>query len=126
MSNFNSLTQVGRLTRDPEERSLPDGGFLCEFTVASNRGKGDREETLFMDWTAWGKAAETIVKFFEKGKPILVTGRLKTDRWEKDGQNRSKVCGTVSEFAFVGGKSEDQGDAPQPPKASADADPIPF
>lgn len=126
MSNFNSLTQVGRLTCDPVEKTVSGDLFLCEFTVASNRGKGDREETLFMDWTAWGKTAETIVKFFEKGKPILVTGRLRTEKWEKDGQKRSKIVGAVSEFAFVGGKPDDQGDAPQPPKASADADPIPF
>ena len=126
MSNFNDFTQLGRLTRDPEERTLPDGTFLCDFTVASNRKIGEREETLFMDWTAWGKTAETIVKFFQRGKPILVRGRLRTDKWEKDGQTRSKVCGNVGEFAFVSGKTDEQAEPAQAPKASADADPIPF
>lgn len=117
--NFNTIVQAGRLTRDPEERTIPDGTFLCEFTVASNRKIGDREETLFMDWTAWGKTAEAIVKWFSIGKPILVTGRMRTEQWEKDGVRKSKIRATVSEFAFVTSKNDDENEKVKAPTASS-------
>lgn len=118
MSNFSNLTQVGRLTADPIERQTKDGDLVCNFTVATNRKIGeDREETLFMDWSAFGKNAETIAKFFSKGKTILVSGNLRTEKWEKDGYTRSKVVGRVQTWAFIGPK----GDEAQPETMAATA-----
>ena len=97
---------MGHLTRDPQPGTLPSGAAVCEFGLAVNRnwkdGDGNaREEVLFMDCTAFGRTAETLGQYLKKGRPIHVEGRLKLDRWEQDGQPRSKVRVIVEQFRFV-------------------------
>lgn len=110
MAYFNKVVLMGNLTRDPETRELSSGTSVTDFSVALSRKykKGDEEveECSFVDCTAWAKTGETIAKFFTKGKPILVEGRLKQDRWEKDGEKRSKVGVVVETFSFVGSKAD--------------------
>ena len=76
---------------------------LASFTIAVD-DRGDY--TNFIDCTAWGKTAETIANHFAKGKQIGVSGRLRQDRWEKDGQKRSKVGVVVENFTFCGKKED--------------------
>ena len=92
MSNFNSVVLVGHLTRDPEIRNLESGKQLCRFSLAVNYyGAGDFKETLFIDVVAFGKTADTVGKYVKKGDPLLVSGRLKLNTWEKDGQKMSRI-----------------------------------
>lgn len=92
---------------DPQSGTLPNSGAaVCEFGLAVNRTWKDadgnaREEVLFIDCTAFGRQAETLGKYLGKGRPIHVEGRLKLDRWEQDGQQRSKVRVVVEPFRFV-------------------------
>ena len=88
----------GHLTRDPEIKVTPNGTSVCSFTVANTKkwkdGSGQpREDTIFLDVTAWGKTGETINRFFLKGDPIMVRGELKQDNWEdkQSGQKRRKI-----------------------------------
>lgn len=113
MANFNKVLLMGNLTRDPQLRYLPSQMAVAEFGLAVNRRwKGpqgeDREEVTFVDCTAWGKQAETINQYCQKGKGIFVEGRLKLDQWEdkQGGGKRSRLTVVVENFQFIGGPRE--------------------
>lgn len=101
--NLNQLALGGNLTRDPEMRMSPSGKPVTKFTIACNHSK---EEVSYFDCVAFGKMAELINDHFQKGKPIIVVGLLRQNRWEdrESGQSRSKVEVWVNGFHFVGGK----------------------
>lgn len=116
--NFNRVILGGNLTRDPELRYTPQGSPVCSFAMAvnrfwNNRQTGQRqEETSFIDFEAWGKVAELVAQHCKKGRPLLVEGRLKQDRWQdQGGQNRSKLKVVAEQIQFVGGKREQDGQA---------------
>jgi len=115
MPNINKLHLAGNLTRDPELRYTTNNTPVCNFGVASNRKRGEREETFFGECEAWGKTAEAIDKFFAKGRPIYVEGRLKTEQWEdkKDGSKRSKTRVIVEAFEFLDSKRDGDGEEPR-------------
>lgn len=114
--SLNKVFLMGNLTRDPETRFTANNQTVTKFGVACNRKWKSKdgqmqEEVTFVDCEAWGYTAENIGKYFCKGKPILVEGRLKLDQWDaKDGTKRSKLLVVVEEFSFVGGPKD--GDAP--------------
>lgn len=95
MTNFNRVIQLGNITRDIELRYTPSGTAVCEIGIAVNdRVKKNNEwieEASFFDWTLWGRTAEIADQYLKKGSSVLLEGRAKQDRWEQDGQNRSKV-----------------------------------
>ena len=105
---FNKVILMGNLTRDPETRQTPNGQSVTNFALAVNRTwKGQdgstQEQVSFIDCVAWGKTGEVIAQYIQKGRPILVSGRLDQRSWEQDGQKRSKVEVVVEDFNFVGG-----------------------
>ena len=111
MASFNQVILMGNLTRDPQLKFLPSQTAVAEFGIACNRkfstqSGEQREEVTFVDCTAFGKTAETINKFFTKGKPIFIDGRLKYDQWEdkQGGGKRSKLTVVVNNFQFIGGR----------------------
>lgn len=112
MASFNKVILMGNLTRDPETRVTTTGLTICKLVLAVNRvfstKDGERrEETTFVDIDAFGKQAEVITKYFRKGKPIMVEGRLKLDQWEaNDGQKRSKLGVVLENFQFIGGRDD--------------------
>jgi single-strand DNA-binding protein len=102
---------MGNVTRDPQLKELPSQSVAAEFGLAVNRkyrtaDGQEREETCFVDCTAFGKQAEVIEKYLEKGKPLFVQGRLKYDAWEdkQSGAKRSKLSVVVENFQFVGSR----------------------
>lgn len=105
---FNKVILMGNLTRDPETRQTPNGQSVTNFSLAVNRTwKGQdgstQEQVSFIDCVAWGKTGEVIAQYMQKGRPILVEGRLDQRSWEQDGNKRSKVEVIVDTFNFVGG-----------------------
>jgi single-strand DNA-binding protein len=100
---------LGNLTRDPQLSFLPSQTPVVEFGLATNRrwtgqDGSQREETCFVDCQMFGKRAEVINKFFKKGSPIFIEGRLKFDSWQsQDGTKRSKLRVFIENFEFVGG-----------------------
>lgn len=142
MANINNVIIGGNLTRDPEVRVTPKGTSVAQFTIGNNRkwrddGGQDREEVAFIDCEAWGKTAENIAKYFAKGRPIIVEGRLKQEQWEdkQTGQKRSRVKVSVGQFHFVGSRQSDgqparDDAAPSRPvqalNPSEDSDSVPF
>ena len=113
MANFNKVILAGNLTRDPQLSSLPSNTPVCEFGMAINRRwRGQdgqtREETCFVDLTAFGKQAETFKQYMTKGQAVLIEGRLKYDAWEgKDGTKRNKLRVVVDRFQFLGAPGAD-------------------
>jgi len=116
MANFNKVILAGNLTRDPQLRFLPSQTAVVDFGLAVNhkwrtpQGE-DREEVLFIDCSAFGKMAETINKYCQKGKPILVEGRLKFETWDdkESGGKRSKHKVIIDGFQFLGGRDSGSG-----------------
>src|SRR5687768_12998997 len=111
MASFNKVLLMGNLTRDPQLKYLPSQTPVVEFGLACNRkwrtpqGE-DREEVLFVDCAAFGKQAETLNTYCQKGKGLFIEGRLKYDSWEdkQGGGKRSKLSVVVENFQFVGGR----------------------
>jgi single-strand DNA-binding protein len=95
MSDLNYVFLIGRLTRDAELKHTAAGQAVCKFSLAVNerRKTGDRrkDEANFFDVVVWGRQGETLSPFLVKGTPVGVAGELRQDRWEQDGQNRSKI-----------------------------------
>jgi len=107
---------MGNLTRDPELRYTPKGTAVAKLGLAVNRSWRNAEgqqqdETTFVDVDAFGKQAETLGQYMQKGRPILIEGRLKLDQWEdkNTGQNRSKLGVILEKFSFVGGGNQNGG-----------------
>ena len=117
MANYNRVILAGNLTRDPQMSYLPSQTPVVEFGLAINRQwRGQdgqqRQETCFIDCTAFGRQAEVITQYMSKGRGLLVEGRLQFQTWEgKDGTRRSKHRVVVDNFQFLGGR---EGSAPGP------------
>ena len=107
MSDVNSVTISGRLTRDPELRQTKSGANVASFRLANNLAK----KTNFFDVSLWGRSAETINQYGGKGSWISVTGRLEQEEWEdRDGNKRTSYRITSENFNFMGGgKSDGEG-----------------
>ena len=112
MSSFNKVILLGNLTRDPELRVTASGLSICKLGLAVNRrfkakDGEQKEEVTFVDVDSFGRQAETISKYFSKGKPILVEGRLKLDQWaNQEGEKRSKMGVVLEQFQFVSGQGD--------------------
>ena len=114
MKDINQVTLVGRLTRDPELKYATSGTAILGFDIAVNRSvkKGDNwtDEASFFNCTLFGKQAEAVSKYMEKGKQVAVAGELTQDRWERDGQKHSRVKIICNSLQLLGGKSEGKQD----------------
>ncbi len=98
MPDVNKVMVAGRLTADPELRYLPSGTALVKLRLAVSRyfkGKdGERkEETMYIDATAWDKQAEYLGQRLRQGSAVLVEGALKQDSWDdkQTGQKRTRI-----------------------------------
>ncbi len=131
MANLNRVFLIGNLTRDPELKYTQSGLAVCEFGLAVNRkfrtNDQEREETLFVDITVFGRQAETANEYLAKGRPVFIEGRLKLDQWTSaEGQKRSKITVIGERFQFLGGRSDSQPSRePSAPPPKSDDD-IPF
>ncbi len=112
--SYNKVILLGRLTRDPELKYLPSGAAATRLGLAINHTYNDRqtgekkEEVCFVDADAFGRTAEVMNEYLQKGREVLVEGRLRFQTWETDdGQKRSKHSVFVDRFTFVGGRQED-------------------
>ena len=114
MSDINSVTIIGRLTRDAELKYTAQNQPVSKFSIAVNRSKknGDKweEEASFFDVNFWGLRAESMSKQLIKGKQVCISGELRQDRWQQDGQNRSRVYITAIDIQLFGGGQKQEPD----------------
>ena len=124
-SDVNVVVLIGRLTRDPELKSTNNGKHFCRFSLASNRQiynrdtQESRDEVGFFDCVAWGKSAEILHKYVQKGRRICVEGSLRWSSWEHEGKKLSKVEINVEGFQFLDSKPEGQSEPQGDPQAAA-------
>lgn len=94
---LNSVNIIGRLTADPELKKTQSGLSVCSFTIANGRKLHDgKEETSFVEIETWNGTAEFVEKYFEKGKPICISGRIKTRSYEDKNGNKRKAWAVVA------------------------------
>jgi single-strand DNA-binding protein len=113
MADINHVVLVGRLTRDAELKYTAGGQAVCKFSIAINRRKknGDQweDEPNYFDVVLWGRQGESLNQYLVKGKSVGVEGELRQDRWQQDGQNRSKVEIVANNIQLLGGSSGSSG-----------------
>lgn len=133
MNGLNSVTLGGNLTRDPELRYTQGGTAVLSMSVAVNESRKDgngewTDYPNYIDMTLFGKRAEGVSDYLSKGTYVAVTGRLRQNRWEKDGQKRSKVEVVVDNIHFqsAGQRNEQKTYAEQPEDAGVYDEDIPF
>jgi single-strand DNA-binding protein len=116
MTDINHVVLVGRVTRDcgAEQNSFGythNGTCFAKVSIAVNRSRKDEggnwvDDASFFDVTLWGKQAENLKPYLTKGKQIAVDGYLKQDRWQKDGQNFSRVTIVANQVQVLTPKTE--------------------
>lgn len=127
MSSFNKVILMGNLTRDPQVRRTPTTS-VAEIGLAVNRSWFDKasnsrkEEVTFVDVTLWGRQAEVAGEYLQKGKSVLIEGRLQLDQWEdkESGQKRSKLRVVCELMQMLGGKP----DGDRKPQQQTQGDPF--
>lgn len=140
MANLNRVTLIGNLTRDVEVKYTGKGTAIADISIAVNRKWKDqdnqmKEETTFVDLTAFGKTAELAQQYLSKGSSCYFEGRLNLETWEDKTtqQKRTKIKVIIENMQFLGSK-KDSGNSPQsaaksgnsPQSAADDDDSIPF
>ena len=108
--SINQVILMGRLTRDPEQRTTTTGKTIVNFGLAVDRA-GQDDSADFFDVTAWEKLGELVMQYLGKGRKVLVQGRLRQDSWDdkETGKKRSRVEVTATDVTFLDGPSEGAG-----------------
>lgn len=135
MNDVNSVVLVGRIVRDVWRNSiryLASGTAVLNFSIAVNESfkDGDRwtEKPSFFDVSFYGRQAEGLQQYLIKGKQIAVNGTLQQQRWQKDGQVKSKVVIVAKMIQLLGSAREGNLDdaVSTPPACEDDFETIPF
>ncbi len=113
--SINQVILMGRLTRDPEQRTTTTGKNIVSFSIAVDRA-GQDDQADFFNVTAWEKLGDLVMQYLSKGRRVLVQGRLRQDSWDdkESGQKRSRVEVTATDVTFLDGPSGEGQSAPAP------------
>ena len=127
---LNKVILMGRLTRDPELRTTPQGVSVCTFSVAVDRGyvrQGEERQADFINVVAWRSTAEFVSKYFIKGQMIAVVGRIQTRNYDdKDGKKVYVTEVVADEISFADSKRDNgQASAPATYTTAAPAQAVP-
>jgi single-strand DNA-binding protein len=125
--DMNSITVVGRLTRDPELSYTQNNTPMCRFSIANNRGNQEGDVNFF-DIVAWNKTAEIVNQFCRKGAMVAIEGKLKQNKFvdKATGQNRSQVNIVANSVQFIGAHASGQGQRQAPAEGQAPQDEAAF
>jgi single-strand DNA-binding protein len=141
MADINQVVLIGRLTRDVELKYTNSGFAIANLSLAVNRRvKRDdtwQEEGHFFNCVLIGKRAEALAQYLVKGKQVGIQGELRQNRWEQDGQPRSRVEIFINDIQLLGGRVSEQSvrsageqagqySSPEIPTADDFDDDIPF
>jgi single-strand DNA-binding protein len=141
MQDVNSVTLVGRLTRDPELRATGSGISVASLRLAYTQSRKNgstgqwEEEAGYIDVTVFGNQADTVARYLSKGRQIVVQGRLDFRQWaDAEGNQRNATQIIANQVQFIGGQENGQTQRASnpvaaqsnPSNAPADDDSIPF
>lgn len=127
MASYNRVVLIGNLTKNIHLKYTPGGLAISEINLAVNDKRKNKDgqwvdDVCYVDVTAFGRTAEVASEYLSKGSPVFIEGKLKLDRWEKDGQKRSKLYVVCDRLQLLGTggptKNSDSGDD-RPAKATA-------
>lgn len=108
---LNTITVMGRLTRDPALRTTQSGTPVASFTLAVERDFTQEKQTDFIDCVAWQKTGEFVSKYFRKGQMMVASGSLQSRKWEdREGNKRTNWEINVRNVYFGEPKREEQND----------------
>jgi len=118
---YNKVILVGNLTRDVELKYTPSGTAIAKFGLATNRTYKDnttgenKQEVMFIDITVFGRSAEIANQYLQKGRRVLIEGRIVLDQWvDSSGQKRSKHSIVAEKMQFMESRASEQGGYQQP------------
>ncbi len=113
--SINQVILLGRLTRDPEQRTTASGKNVVSFSIAVDRPTQD-DQADFFNITAWEKLGDLVMQYLSKGRRVLVQGRLRQDSWEdkETGKRQSRIEVTASDVTFLDGPSGDNSGSAAP------------
>lgn len=118
--NFNKVIIGGRLTTDPELKTITSGVSVTKFSVAVNK-PGKKDQADFFNVTAWRSTAEVVTQYFHKGSSICLEGALTQRTWEDGNGNKHSAIEIIADKVyFVDSKNESRTDAPRIPASTAD------
>ncbi len=108
--NYNHITLVGRLTKDPEIRYVASGTAVCSFSIAVNRKTKTSEEAMFVDIVAWNAGnrnlADICNNYLHKGMNVLIDGRLAIREYTtKDGDKRKATEVVCNDMQMLDSKN---------------------
>jgi single-strand DNA-binding protein len=128
----NKFIGIGNLGRDPEMRFMPDGKAVCNFSIAISEKYKDKsgeskEVTEWVNIALFGKLAEIAGEYLKKGSKVYIEGKMKTEKYSKDGIDRytTKIIGEKMEMLSSKSEAQSTSKAPVPDDFPADDD-IPF
>jgi single-strand DNA-binding protein len=112
MPFLNRIQLIGRLGKDPEMRSTPSGKLVCTFSLAvSRRWKNpagdDKESTDWFNVEAWGHLGEICKQYLHKGRLVFIEGRLRTDRYDHEGETRYFTRVVATQMQMLDRKAEE-------------------
>ena len=113
--SINQVILLGRLTRDPEQRTTASGKNVVSFSIAVDRQSQD-DQADFFNITAWDKLGDLVMQYLSKGRRVLIQGRLRQDSWEdKDtGKRHIRIEVIASDVTFLDGPSGDNSGSAAP------------
>lgn len=104
----------GSLGQDSELTRIPSGTAILKFSVASNKGWGDRKQTTWVECSLWGKRGEAMESMLKKGQKVVITGEAGIETWDKnDGSKGYKMTCEASDVTLTGDKSQNAPAEPQ-------------
>ena len=117
--SINQVILMGRLTRDPEQRTTTTGKTIASFSIAVDRG-GQEDAADFFNVTAWEKLGELVMQYLAKGRRVLVQGRLRQDTWDdkETGKKQSRIEVVATDVTFLDGPNGGDGAPASAPSAS--------
>ena len=121
-NDLNCCSFIGRLGADPEMRFMPNGDGVCSFRIAVGWKTKEKEGAEWVSITAFGKLSEICNQYLVKGSQVFISGRMKTDEYEKDGIKRYSTKIIADRMQMLGGKTEhSDGSIPGNPRRTTDS-----
>jgi len=115
---MNSINITGRLTSDPELRSLPSGDAVCSLRLAVD-GLAPGRETGYINVTCFGKPGEAAARVLGKGWLVAVDGRLEYHEWESDEGSKRHDYQVVGSVEFLAAPRSNNSESTEPQEATA-------
>lgn len=130
--DLNKVMIIGRLTRDPETKTIPSGQMVATFSVATGRQWTDKEsgqkkeQTEFHNVVAWRRLAEICQQYLKKGSQVYLEGHLQTRSWDDpSGVKKYRTEIVADQMIMLGGKGQDGAQPAAAPMAQSTPAPAP-